>query len=287
MPQLSLKHESGRRSDIMGRERTPRLPLRHKSVRRSLRPLYIMMVPGLIYLFFNNYLPMLGMFIAFKNVNYAKGILFSDWVGFKNFEFLFKTTDAYVITRNTLLYNITFIIINLIAAVALAILLNEVRGRIARFYQSIILLPYLISMVIVGYLVYAVLSNENGIMDKSILPMLGMKPVDWYSQPKYWPVILTIVNTWKNAGYLCVIYYAAIIGLDKEYFEAAEIDGASKWLQITRITIPLIKQVIIVMTLMQVGRSFTRILAFSSRCLSIPACCSRPRTSSIHMFTVL
>lgn len=208
-------------------------------------------------MFINNYLPMLGLMIAFKDVNFAKGILASDWIGFKNFEYLFKTEDAWIITRNTLLYNITFIILNLIIAVGIAILLNEVKKKVAaRFYQSIVLIPYLISMVIVGYLALAMLSGETGFINKQILPMLGIDPVSWYSEPKHWPVILVIVNIWKNAGYLCIIYLAAIIGIDPEYYEAATIDGAGKWRQITHIMIPLIMPVITIMTLLQIGRIF-------------------------------
>ncbi|WP_338553128.1 ABC transporter permease subunit [Paenibacillus sp. KS-LC4] len=220
-------------------------------------PLFIMIIPGVIYLFINNYLPMLGLIIAFKDVNFAKGILASDWIGLKNFEYLFKTEDAWIITRNTLLYNIAFIILNLVIAVGIAILLNEVKKKVAaRFYQSIVLIPYLISMVIVGYLVLAMLSGETGFINKQILPFFGIDPISWYSEPKYWPFILVIVNIWKNVGYLCIIYLAAIIGIDPEYYEAATIDGAGKWRQITQITIPLIAPVITIMTLLQIGRIF-------------------------------
>ncbi|KRF10321.1 sugar ABC transporter permease [Paenibacillus sp. Soil766] len=220
-------------------------------------PLFVMVIPEIIYLIINNYLPMFGLIIAFKDVNFTKGIWASDWVGFKNFEYLFKTSDAMLITRNTILYNTAFIIINLIIAVGVAILLNEVKKKLfARFYQSIILIPYLISMVIVGYLVLAMLSGETGYINKQILPMLGMDPISWYSEAKYWPYILTLVNIWKHVGYLCVIYLAAIIGIDPEYYEAARIDGASKWQQITNITIPLIAPVIVIMTLLQIGRIF-------------------------------
>ncbi|MEK3910210.1 sugar ABC transporter permease [Paenibacillus sp. FSL H7-0331] len=219
--------------------------------------LFIMMVPGLLYLFINNYLPMLGIVIAFKDINFTKGILNSDWIGFKNFEFLFKTTDAYIITRNTLLYNISFIIMNLIAAVALAILLNELKNRfLSRFYQSAVLLPYLISTVIIGYLVFALLSGDSGMMNKQILPMLGIKEISWYGETQYWPYILTIVSVWKGAGHLCVIFLAAIVGIDKEYYEAATVDGASRWQQIRSITLPLITPVITIMTLFAIGRIF-------------------------------
>ncbi|MCC3374470.1 sugar ABC transporter permease [Cohnella sp. REN36] len=241
--------------------RQSRLSETFKKLKRY-RALFLMVLPGLAYLIVNNYLPMLGVVIAFKNIDYShKGlfglIYYSDWIGFKNFEYLFKTNDALVITRNTLLYNGGFIILNTSIAIALAILLNEVRNRLAsRFYQSLVLLPYLISMVIVGYLVLSMLNVENGFVNKQILPMLGMHPISWYSESKYWPYILTIVNLWKNIGYFCIIYLASIIGIDQEFYEAATIDGASKWQQIRSITVPLIAPTITVMTLLGIGRIF-------------------------------
>lgn len=224
---------------------------------RKYRALVLMALPGLLYLLINNYLPMFGIVIAFKDINFAKGILGSDWIGLKNFEYLFKTTDAYIITRNTLLYNITFILLNTGIAIALAIMLNEIRKRfLSRMYQTLILLPFLISMVIVGYLVLGFLDVENGFMNKTLLPMLGLDPISWYSETKYWPWILTIVSVWKGVGNLCIIYLAAIIGIDNEYYEAATIDGANRWQQIRKITIPLIAPVITIMTLLAIGRIF-------------------------------
>lgn len=221
------------------------------------RALFLMMIPGLVYLFINNYMPMFGVVIAFKEVNYAKGIFRSDWIGLENFKYLFMTDDAWRITRNTLLYNGSFIIINTVLAIAVAILLNELKNKLAsRFYQSIILLPYLISMVIVGYLVLSFLNVENGFVNKEILPLLGIEPIPWYSEAKYWPVILSIVNIWKNVGYFCIIYLAAIVGIDPEYYEAATIDGAGKWKQVRAITVPLLMPTIIIMTLLAIGRIF-------------------------------
>mgnify|MGYP001076663889 FL=1 len=220
-------------------------------------PLFIMMMPGLVYLLVNNYLPMFGLIIAFKDINYAKGILASDWIGFKNFEYLFSTRDAFVITRNTILYNGGFIILNTILAIAVAIMLNEIKNKLAKsFYQSVILLPFLISMVIVSYLGFAFLSEDVGYLNKTILPMLGLDGISWYNEAKYWPYILTFINMWKGVGFLCVIYLAAIIGIDQEYYEAATLDGANKWQQIIHITIPSIMPVIIMMTLLGIGRIF-------------------------------
>ncbi|WP_234489682.1 MULTISPECIES: ABC transporter permease [unclassified Paenibacillus] len=219
--------------------------------------LYLMILPGIVYLLINNYIPMFGIIIAFKEIDFSKGVFGGDWIGFRNFEYLFKTSEAYIITRNTILYNVVFIILNLVFAVALAILLAEVKQRfLKRFYQSAILLPYLISTVIVGYLVFSLLSMETGFMNKSVLPSLGLDPVMWYTEPKYWPVILTIVKLWHSVGYLCIIYFAAIVGIDQEYYEAATLDGAGKFKQIFHITLPSLTPVITIMTLMQIGRIF-------------------------------
>jgi putative aldouronate transport system permease protein len=216
-----------------------------------------MMLPGIAYLLINNYLPMFGITIAFKDINFAKGIWGSDWNGVQNFKFLFQSSDAYLITRNTILYNLTFIVVGLIVGVGTAILLNEIRNKIAvKFYQSVLLLPYLISMVLVSYLVYSVLSVNVGFMNNTVLPALGIDPISWYNEPKFWPYILVIVNVWKGLGFSCVVYLAAIISIDKEYYEAAMLDGASKWQQIRKITIPMISPILIMMTLLAIGRIF-------------------------------
>ncbi|WP_438444110.1 ABC transporter permease [Gorillibacterium sp. sgz5001074] len=218
------------------------------------RHFLIMLLPGVLYLLLNNYLPMAGTVIAFKSMDY-RGIWGSPWAGLENFEFLFKTTDAWVITRNTILYNLLFIVLITTFAVLLAIMLNELRNRFAaKVYQSVMFLPYFLSMVVVAYLVFSMLSEEYGFVNKSILEPLGYEGISWYGEPKYWPYILPMVHVWKNVGYSSVIYLAAIIGIDHEYYEAALIDGASKWQRITRVTIPMIRPVIIIMTLLAVGR---------------------------------
>ena len=219
-------------------------------------PIYLMALPGLLYLFINNYMPLPGLVLAFKNYNARKGIYGSDWVGFKNFKFLFATNDAFIITRNTLLYNIVFIIVNTIAAIAVAVILAEMQHKLKKFYQSVILLPYMISMVIVSYLVFAFLSTENGFINNSILIPLGREPIAWYMEKKYWPFILVLVNLWKVIGYNCIVYMSTIIGFDRGYYEAAAIDGAGKWQQIMKITLPLLKPTIIMMTLLSIGRIF-------------------------------
>lgn len=230
----------------------------HTVRKKSINPyMYIMMAPGLIYLLINNYLPMIGIFIAFKSIDYSKGIFRSDWVGLQNFRFLFQTSDALIITRNTLLYNIAFIAVGNILGIITAVFLNElVFMKLAGIYQTVLLLPSLVSMVIVSYLVYAFLSGDNGYFNKTLLPLLGLEEISWYSSPKYWPLILIIVNAWKNVGFSAIVYLSSIVGIDKTYYESAMIDGASKWKQITHITLPLVKPTIIVVVLMNIGTIF-------------------------------
>lgn len=219
-------------------------------------PIYIMALPGLIYLFINNYMPLPGLVLAFKNYNARKGIFGSDWAGLSNFKYLFATQDAFIITRNTICYNVVFIIINTILSIAVAIILSELTCKAKKLYQSAILLPYLVSAVIVSYLVFGFLSTENGFINNTILSALGVDPISWYTEKKYWPYILVFVNAWKGVGYSCIIYLATILGFDRSYYEAAAIDGASKWKQITKITIPMLKPTIIMLTFMAIGRIF-------------------------------
>lgn len=220
-------------------------------------PLYLMMLPGAIYLIVNNYIPMFGMIIAFKKVDFSKGIFASDWIGLKNFEFLFASDDAAVITRNTILYNVAFIFLNTTLGILFAIFICDILNkRLKKLYQSAILFPFLMSMVIVGYIVYAFFSMQSDIVNKTILPLLGKDPIFWYNEPKYWPAILIFVNTWKGIGYGCLIYISAINGIDPTYYEAAELDGAGKLKQIWHITLPCILPSIITLTLLSIGKIF-------------------------------
>ena len=221
-------------------------------------PFYIMALPGIIYMICNNYMPMFGIVLAFKKLDVTKGILGSPWAGFTNFEFLFKTKATIGIIRNTVLYNLLFLFLGTALAVALAILLNEVRSKnMGKLYQSLILIPYLMSWVIASYLVYAFLAQDIGIVNNSILKPLGKEAISWYSEKKYWPYILTFAYMWKNMGYMMIIYYSSIVGLSADYFEAASLDGATKWQQIRMITLPLIKGTIITMVILNLGRIVT------------------------------
>lgn len=232
----------------------------HKSFFRKLKrflPLYMMMLPGLIYIIINNYMPLSGLQLAFKKFKYTLGIWGSNRNGVKNFTYLFKTGDAWVIIRNTLGYNLIFIILGTLLAILVAILLNEIqRKRQQQIYQTIILIPHLISYVIVSYIVYALLGESNGMVNNSILIPLGLEPAAWYTDAKYWPYILSFVQLWKTFGYSSIIYFASILGIDKSYYEAAVVDGASTWKQITHITLPMLKPVIITLTLLSIGRIF-------------------------------
>ena len=189
-------------------------------------PYYLMGLPMVIYLFINNYMPLYGLLFAFKDVNMRKGVMGSPWVGLKNFEFLFRTDD------------------------------NSIKGgRSSKIYQTSILLPHLMSMVVVSYIVYAFLDQNSGIFN-ALLTAFGGEGVNWYADAGKWPFILIFVNQWYSIGFSSIIYLSSICGISQEYYEAAELDGASKWQQITQITLPLLKGTIIMMTIMGLGRMF-------------------------------
>lgn len=220
-------------------------------------PLYLMFLPGAIYLFINNYLPMTGIVVAFKNYNARKGIWGSPWAGLKNFEFLFASSDAWIITRNTILYNVVFILLNTVVGIAFAIFIcDSVSKRLRKVYQSAILFPYLMSAVILGYIVYAFFSQQTGIVNNTILPALGLEGISWYQKAEYWPYILVFVNLWKGVGYGTLIYISSINGIDPSLYEAARLDGARKWQQIRYITLPFLVPTIITLTLLNIGRIF-------------------------------
>ena len=223
-------------------------------LRRSkvLCALDFMVLPGFLYFVINNYIPMFGIYIAFEKVDYSKGLWGSDWVGFDNFKYLFSTSDAFIITRNTILYNVAFIVLGLLSGIVVGICLSEVYNKFFRkTYQTAILLPQLISFVIVSYIVYALLSNETGMITK----LMGGS-VNFYAEKKYWPFILIFINIWKQLGYNGIVFLSSIIGIDYGLYEAARVDGATKWEQIRSITLPQLKPTIMTLFLLQVGRIF-------------------------------
>ncbi|WP_195573751.1 ABC transporter permease [Paenibacillus sp. 1001270B_150601_E10] len=221
----------------------------------------LMVLPGALWFLFFSYIPMFGTVIAFKDYRigrdgFLSSLMQSEWVGFKNFEYLFSTNDAYIITRNTILYNVVFIILGLVCSVAMAIILSEiVNKRLAKVYQTGMFLPHFLSWVIVGYFTFSFLSVDKGVLNQ-FLVWIGQDPISWYSEAKYWPYILVFLNIWKGIGYSSVVYLAAIVGIDKTYYEAAMIDGANKWQQIRHITIPSISTLMTILTLLAVGRIF-------------------------------
>ncbi len=220
-------------------------------------PMYLMLLPGTIYLIINNYIPMAGITVAFRQYNVRKGIWGSPWIGLKNFEFLFRTNDAWVITRNTILYNLVFIALDAVLAIAVAIILNEIaHEKSKQLYQTTILIPFLISMVAVSYLVFAFLSNGTGFINNTLLPAMGKEPVNWYNEAGRWPFLLTLVHVWKFLGYNVILYYATICGIDRSLYEAAVVDGATLWQQIRHITLPSLKSTVIILVLMNLGNIF-------------------------------
>ncbi len=230
---------------------------RKKGSSNSSWRMWLIAAPGIVYLFINNYIPMFGIFLAFKDYKYTRGIFGSAWCGLDNFEFLFRTNDARIMTRNTLLYNLSFIVVGTIAAIFIAILLTELGERIrAKFFQASLLLPNLLSWVVIGVISFAFFNADSGFLDNTVLPALGLQPISFYSETKYWPLILLLVYLWKNTGYTCIIYMASIAGINKEIYESAQLDGASKLHQIFRITLPMLKPTVIITTLMSVGRVF-------------------------------
>ena len=200
---------------------------------------------------------MYGLLIAFKKLNYQKGLFGSSWCGFENFRFLFLSKDAWIITRNTIGYNVAFFIVGTIVAVTMAILINEIRSKAAsKFYQSATLLPFLISWVVISYLGYAFLSPTTGLINNAIIEPMGKEMINWYQEPKYWPYILVFINTWKVLGYNMIIYLSSIVGISSDYYEAAWLDGAGKWQQIKSITLPLLKPTVITLLILSVGQIF-------------------------------
>lgn len=218
--------------------------------------LLLMILPAILYFFVFHYIPMFGVILAFKKYDYALGILKSEWIGFKNFEFFFKSGQAYTVTRNTFLYNIVFILLGNATQLAAAIFLTEIGSKkVRKISQTCIFFPYFISWVVVGAFVYNLFSFDYGMVN-SVLKALSLEPINVYTEPKYWPFILVVLNTWKGLGYGSVVYMATITGIDTSIYEAAEIDGASIMKRIWHITIPSLRATMVTLVLLALGRVF-------------------------------
>ena len=215
-------------------------------------PLTMMALPGIILMILFKYLPLSGIVLAFKQYNIRDGIFGSAWNGLKNFEYLFRTKDAWIITRNTLGYNLLFIVLDLVLAVTMAIILNELhQKKAAKVYQTIFMAPYFLSWVVVSFVAYSLLSVDNGFINRAF----GLN-VTGYSEPRVWPFILIIFQVWKTLGYSTVMYLGSIVGISNDYYEAALMDGATKWQQIRYITLPSLKSMMIVLTILAIGKIF-------------------------------
>lgn len=217
---------------------------------------YLMLLPAVIYSLVFGYCTIPYMVIAFQKYSYKKGITGSDWVGLKNFEFFFKSNDAVRVIANTIKLNLLFITFTTVCAVALAIMVNEVRQkRFKKVVQSCYLLPYFLSWVIVSYILNAMIGNKYGIVNQ-VLQTLGAGKINFYVQPKYWTLILVVLKVWKDLGMQMVIYLAAITGFDEGLYEAASIDGAGRWQMCRYITIPMLMPTVVMLTIMAVGKVF-------------------------------
>ena len=218
------------------------------------KALMMMMLPLFAVQIINGYLPLFGLTIAFKNIDYSKGIFFSDWAGLDNFKFLFATKDIWKVFRNTIGYNLVFILLGMILAVGLSLMLNEIKNKLlSKTYQTLMILPNFLSMVVVSYVIYALLAPEYGFVNKMILPRMGIEPIDWYGKASLWPYIIVIIRMWHNVGYGSIIYLAVLTGLDQSMFEAACIDGANKWQEIRYITFPMLLPVMTIVLILSLG----------------------------------
>ena len=218
--------------------------------------LLLLALPGIVYYIIFHYIPMSGLVIAFKNYRYDKGIFGSDWVGFKNFEFFFASSDAWRVTRNTVGYGALFTVMTIVVSVAIALLMIQITSRVRlKIYQTSMFLPNFISWVLVSEIVFLIIGPTQGVINQA-LTSLGFDTISFYADPKYWPVILTITNLWKNIGMQTLIYYAGLMGVDKGLYEASEIDGANKFHQTIHISLPHLIPSITILGIMSIGNFF-------------------------------
>lgn len=217
------------------------------------RVMWLMVLPGILYVIIFNYVPMAGVVMAFQKLDLNKGVFTSPWVGLNNFKFLFTTSDAWIMTRNTILYHIAFTATGLICAIALAVVIHELTNRrFSKVMQTVIMMPHFLSIVVVATIVYAFLNPTYGFVN-SMLTKFGISRVNWYMMPKVWPPLLVFLNLWKGVGYSSVIYVAVLAGIPEEYYEAALMDGAKKLQQFRFITLPHLKFIISINLIRSMG----------------------------------
>ena len=216
---------------------------------------WCMMLPGVVYLLINNYLPMYGITVAFREPDFSN-FLGSDFIGFEHFTFIFESPDIWNYIRNTVVYNLLFMVLNIVIPITLAILFTYITGKTSKkIYQTCILLPYLMSWVIVSYIAEAFLNAESGMIN-GIIRQLGGTEIKFYEEEKWWPWFLTFFNTWKGVGYSFLFYYSSILAINPSYYEAAKLDGANFWQQVWHITLPGVKTTIITMFILSISKVF-------------------------------
>jgi putative aldouronate transport system permease protein len=226
-----------------------------KSPKRNNWQLNLIVLPGLLFLLAFYFVPLFGLIIPFKNINYQKGILGSPWIGMKNFEFFFKSKNALQITRNTLMLNFLFILVTITLSIIVALILFELSRKSVKIFQTAIFMPYFISWIAGSYILYSFLNPSMGLLP-NLIEKMGGEVVNYYFEPSYWPIILLLSYLWKNIGYTTLLFYTALLSVDPTLYEAAAIDGANKIQRMTRISIPAISSVIILIFLLQIGKVF-------------------------------
>jgi putative aldouronate transport system permease protein len=223
---------------------------------KEYKTLLLMLLPATLFFVVFSYIPMLGIGIAFQKYSFSGGILHSPWVGLDNFKFMFMTGDIFNVTKNTLLYNILFIIVNNVLEIVCAIVLAELSGKyFKRITQSMMFLPYFISWVVVGAFMYNVLNYEFGAFN-TLLKSLQIESYDFYNKPGIWILIIVVICAWKSFGYGTIIYLSAVMGIDGEMYDAAEIDGANIFQSIRHITVPCLVPTTVILVLLSMGNIF-------------------------------
>lgn len=244
------------------KEKTTKVKIKSKKWNRDDTELTLLALPTFVWYILFCFLPMFGVVIAFKRYQIFPGksflynIIHSEWVGFANFEYLIKSNSLFILLRNTIGYNLVFIVLGIVIPVTLAIMISLIYSkRKSKVYQTAMFFPHFLSWVVVSYFVFAFLSYDKGILN-SIVRAFGKEPVQWYMEAKYWPFILVFMNLWKTTGYSTVVYLASITGIDPSLYEAAVVDGATKWQQVKNITLPSLKPIVIMMFILSTGRIF-------------------------------
>lgn len=221
----------------------------------------LMVLPGVLSMIVFFYIPVFGNVVAFKDFRYSPNgflasIVESKWVGMDNFKFLFSSSNAYIITRNTVLYNVAMILIGLILAITLAIVMSMLRSKKrVKIFQTAMLFPHFLSWVIISYFVYSFLSPDKGLAN-IIRGNMGLDAINWYTQVKFWPFFLVAIGVWKGLGYNSVVYFAAVMGIDPTFYEAAIIDGANRWQQVKYVTLPQLIPLVSILMIMAIGNIF-------------------------------